>query len=497
MRKDTPLMAYRYGNRNQLQLFPSSIEEYVTPDDPVRVYDAFIEALDLEKLGLYLDPHHVGNPAYHPKTMLKLLVYAYSYGIRSSRKIERATRHNLSFIWLTQGLRPDHKTIAEFRRKNRSQLADVLKQCAHLCIELNLIEGNTLFLDGSKIRANASIKKTWDQKKAQRALQHIDQRIAELLNECDEQDEAEEESGSFVKMDESLKDQKVLQAKIQRILAELEEKKQKSLNTTDPDCTRINSINGTHAGYNVQSVVDDQHGLILSVDVVSENNDYNQFAKQIDQANELLEQKCQVACADSGYASTTELAKIDQQGIKVIVPSQRQVSEKTPSPFAKEQFPYDHLHDRYICPEGHQLTFSYLNKNKKNGHKHYMISAKKICLSCSHYGVCTQSKQGRKIIRLVNEELREKFEAQYLEPESQAIYRRRKAKVELPFGHIKRNLGVNAFLLRGLQGVKAEASILGTCFNLVRMITLLGVTTLVSLLKEIGGKYPTSLEGIG
>jgi transposase len=489
MRKDTPLMAYRYGNRNQLQLFPSSIEEYVTPDDPVRVYDAFIEALDLEKLGLYLDPHHVGNPAYHPKTMLKLLVYAYSYGIRSSRKIERATRHNLSFIWLTQGLRPDHKTIAEFRRKNRSQLADVLKQCAHLCIELNLIEGNTLFLDGSKIRANASIKKTWDQKKAQRALQHIDQRIAELLNECDEQDEAEEESGSFVKMDESLKDQKVLQAKIQRILAELEEKKQKSLNTTDPDCTRINSINGTHAGYNVQSVVDDQHGLILSVDVVSENNDYNQFAKQIDQANELLEQKCQVACADSGYASTTELAKIDQQGIKVIVPSQRQVSEKTPSPFAKEQFPYDHLHDRYICPEGHQLTFSYLNKNKKNGHKHYMISAKKICLSCSHYGVCTQSKQGRKIIRLVNEELREKFEAQYLEPESQAIYRRRKAKVELPFGHIKRNLGVNAFLLRGLQGVKAEASILGTCFNLVRMITILGVTTLVRLLQEIKGRY--------
>ena len=497
MRKDTPLMAYRYGNRNQLQLFPSSIEEYVTPDDPVRVYDAFIEALDLEKLGLYLDPHHVGNPAYHPKTMLKLLVYAYSYGIRSSRKIEKATYHNLSFIWLTQGLRPDHKTIAEFRRKNRSQLADVLKQCAHLCIELNLIEGNTLFLDGSKIRANASIKKTWDQKKAQRALQHIDQRIAELLNECDEQDEAEEESGSFVKMDESLKDQKVLQAKIQRILAELEEKKQKSLNTTDPDCTRINSINGTHAGYNVQSVVDDQHGLILSVDVVSENNDYNQFAKQIDQANELLEQKCQVACADSGYASTTELAKIDQQGIKVIVPSQRQVSEKTPSPFAKEQFPYDHLHDRYICPEGHQLTFSYLNKNKKNGHKHYMISAKKICLSCSHYGVCTQSKQGRKIIRLVNEELREKFEAQYLEPESQAIYRRRKAKVELPFGHIKRNLGVNAFLLRGLQGVKAEASLLGTCFNLVRMITILGVTTLVRLLKEIKGRSPFSFEGIG
>lgn len=490
-------MAYRYGNRNQLQLLPPSIEEYIALDDPVRVYDAFIEALDLEKLGLHLDPHHVGNPAYHPKTMLKLLVYGYAYGIRSSRKLERATYHNLSFIWLTQGLKPDHKTIAEFRKKNSSQLADVLKQCAHLCIKLNLIEGNTLFLDGSKIRANASIKKTWDQKKAQRALQQIDQRIADLLKECDEQDEAEEMSGSFVKMDESLKDQKVLQAKIQRILTELEEKKQKSLNTTDPDCTRINSLSGSHAGYNLQNVVDDKHGLILSVDVVSENNDLNQFAKQIDQANELLEQKCQVACADSGYASTMELKKIDQQGIRVIVPSQRQASKKIPSPFAKEQFSYDRLHDWYICPTGHQLTFSHLHTKKKNGHKHYVISAKKICLSCPHYGVCTSSQQGRKVIRLVNEELREKFEAQYREPESQAIYRLRKAKVELPFGHIKRNLGVNAFLLRGLQGVKAEASILGTCFNLVRMITILGVTTLVRLLKEIKGKYPSSLEGIG
>ena len=490
-------MAYRYANRNQLQLFPQSIEDYISLDDPVRAYDAFVEALDLEKLGLNLDPHQAGNPQYHPKMMLKLLVYGYAYGIRSSRKLERANHHNLSFIWLTSGLKPDHKTIAEFRRKNRSQLANVLKQCAQMCIQLNLIEGNTLFVDGSKFQANASIKKSWDKNKAQRVLKHIDQRIAELLNECDEQDEAERASGSFVKMDQELQDQDVLKTKVQGILKKLEAEKQKSLNTTDPDCTRINSLSGTHAGYSVQSVVDEKHGLILSSDVVSENNDFNQFSRQIDQANELLEQKCQVACADSGYASTTELAKIDQQGIKVVVPSQRQASEKIPSPFTKEQFTYDSIHDCYICPEGHQLTFSHLQKKKSNGHKHYLISAKKICLACPHYGVCTSSQHGRKVIRLVNEELREKFEAQYLEPESQAIYRLRKAKVELPFGHIKRNLGVNAFLLRGLQGVKAEASILGTCFNLVRMITLLGVTTLVNLFKEIGGKYSSSLGSIG
>jgi transposase len=115
--------------------------------------------------------------------MLKLLVYEYSYGTRSSRKLERACHHNLSFIWLTSGLKPDHKTIAEFRRKNKEALAKVLKQCAKICIQLNLIEGNTLFVDGTKIRANASIQNTWTKEKAQKALKHIDERISDILTQ--------------------------------------------------------------------------------------------------------------------------------------------------------------------------------------------------------------------------------------------------------------------------------------------------------------------------
>jgi len=395
-------MAYRYGNRYQRQLLPPSIEEYIASDDPVRAYDAFIEALDLKELGIDLDPHQPGNSAYHPQAMLKLLVYGYSYGIRSSRKLERATHHNLSFIWLTSGLKPDHKTIAEFRRKNRKALAQVLKQCARLCIKLNLIEGNTLFVDGSKFRANASIQNTWDRKKAQKALKQIDQRIEEILTQCDTVDEAEEARGSLVRMDKELKDQKILKAKVQGILKELEEEKQKSLNTTDPDCTRINSLQGSHAGYSLQSVVDEKHGLILSAEVVSENNDLGQFAQQIDQANEVLEKKCKVACADSGYASTRELEKIAEQGIKVIVPSQRQASLRKPTLFAKEHFSYDRVNDGYICPEGHKLIFYRLNKKNKA----YLISAKGICFACSHYGSCTKSKKGRMVTRLFNEEVR-------------------------------------------------------------------------------------------
>ena len=112
--------------------------------------------------------------------------------------------------------------------------------------------------------------------------------------------------------------------------------------------------------------------------------------------------------------------------------------------------------------------------NKQKGAKVYKISQPKFCRQCQHFGKCTSSKFGRKVTRLLNEETKQHLEAQYLEPESQLIYRRRKEKIEHPFGHIKRNLGVNTFLTRGIEAVKAEASINATCFNIARMITICG-----------------------
>ena len=473
-------MSYRNANREQMGLFPQSVEEYVKPDDPVRAYDAIVESLDFSELGIELDLDKVGCPQYDPKAMLKLLVYGYSYGIRSSRKLERATYHNVSFIWLMGGLKPDHKTIAEFRRKNKKALKKVLKQCARLCIELDLIAGNTLFADGSKLRANASIKNTWDKKRCERYLRKIDKHIDAILSECDEIDEREEGQPSLVEMEEELKDKKKLKSKVEKILKDLEEKEEKSINTTDSECTRIKSVQGSHAGYNTQVVVDEKHGLIVNSDVVSENNDLSQFANQIDQANDTLGKKCETACADSGYADTDELEKIDKEEIKVIVPSQRQASKKEPKPFNKANFLYDSKRDCYICPEGHVLRYTHIDKRKR--HKSYVISDKSLCLKCRYFGECTKSKYGRKVIRLHNEEMRENLEAQYEEPESQKIYKLRMQKVELPFGHIKRNLKVNAFLLRGLDGVKAEMSLLASCFNISRMITILGVSGLIQQL---------------
>jgi len=197
----------------------------------------------------------------------------------------------------------------------------------------------------------------------------------------------------------------------------------------------------------------------------------------------VLENPCEVACADAGYADTDELEKIDNKEIKVIVPSQRQSLRKEESPFSKSHFIYDNDQDCYICPEGHRLN--YRSTYKKTGKQTYKIEKPGLCRQCTHFGQCTRSKEGRKVVRLKNEEVKERLEAQYEEPASQEIYARRKERVEHPFGHIKRNLKVTGFLMRGLKGVHAEISLLGTCFNIARMVTILGRAQLVGKLREL------------
>jgi len=362
---------------------------------PVRAYDAFVDALDFEELGIEMDAHKVGCPQYDPKAMLKLLIYGYSYGIRSSRKLEREAHYNLSFIWLIGGLQPDHKTVAEFRRKNKPALSKVLRQCARFCIEFDLIEGNTLFVDGSKIRGNASINNTWTKQRCQRHLERIDERIGQILSECDAADEMEDGQPSLVKMDEQLKGAEALKTKVKAIMEELAAQDAKSVNSTDPECTNFHGRQGSHAGYNAQRVVDER---------------------------------------------------------------------------------YDGQSDCYTCPAGEVLSYCGTEVGKRR--KSYRIEGS-VCRACRHFGVCTNSRHGRKVTRLLKEELKEELQTQYERADSQEVYKLRKQKVELPFGHIKRNLKVDSFLLRGLAGVRGEMGLLASCFNIARMITIMGVSGLI------------------
>ena len=470
-------MAYRYGeDRRQMMVLPPTLDQYVSRENPVRAYDAFVDALEFKDLGIDVDDRKVGNSEYDPRAMLKLLLYGYSYGVKSSRKLEREVHNNLSFIWLMKQLRPDHKTIAEFRRKNKPALKKALTLCARLCLKLELIEGNVLFVDGTKLRANAGRGNLHKEKWYRDQLEEIDKKIQTILEECEQIDQNESRCGSFVEMPKELAQTQKLKESIKNALAEFtkrgEQRMERKINRVDPDSVLVKGLQGTHCGYNMQSVVDDKNGLIVHTEVVSESNDLNQLAAQVHGAETDLGRKCEVVCADAGYWDITEIAKVESIDKKVVVPTSAQASGKAIGPFDKAKFTYDVDSDCYLCPEGHRLAFRRFKEKAQQ--REYRIAKRRDCRSCPHFGTCTESKQGRTITRHVLEEVGEAVSRRFAEPQIQQVYARRKARVKHPFGFIKKILGFSQFHLRGREGVGAEASIVATCFNLRRMLTLLG-----------------------
>lgn len=472
-------MSYRHGNRDQISFLPNCIEDYVGPDDPVRAYDAFVDTLNLGELGILLDEYEVGNSKYDPVSMLKLLIYGCSYGIRSSRKLERALHHNLSFIWISGGLRPDHKTISEFRRRHRLPLQKAMRQCARMCLKMGLIEGNTLFVDGTKIKGNASLRNTWTQERCELVLQRVDQRIEEILSECDKQDDVENGNGSLVALNHKLSETGQLKKKVMDILQQIKDKDAKSVNTVDQECTVVyGGKRGSSAGYNAQVTVDKENGLIVNTDVVSENYDHGQLPRQVEQANHVLGKSCDTVVADAGYHRRKEVKDLDNQGIRVIAPSGLQAREQGPPAFWKRKFRYNKKKDLYICPEGHQLRKHAMDNRR--GRIRYMITDGKICQDCRNFGVCTRSKSGRCIGRFLDEDQIEKLRKQY--EANQSLYKLRKQKSELPFAHLRQNYGMGNFLLRGILGTKAEMALFGISYNLTRIMNMLGTKPFIAKL---------------
>ena len=477
-------MAIVEGDRYQHTLLPACVDDYIGEEDPVRAYDAFVDALDLESLGLVLEHDGPGHPPYDPRAMLKLLVYGYSYGIRSSRKLERAVHHNLSFIWLVGGLKPDYRSIARFRANNTGVLQQVLKSSARMCLKLNLITGNVLFVDGSKLRGNSAISKQIKRQGGKQLLRKLDRRIDRLLKDCERIDRAEEADGSLVEMEKGLARAEALRDRVKACVEELEETGEASINLTDRDAIGFKGRQGSHAGYNVQAVVDGENGLVVSADAVSEPNDRSQLHEQVQQAESTLEIPAKMICADAGYENIEAQKPLLDAGKTVVVPSQQQAGGKAPGPFDARRFEYDEQNDCYICPMGKVLKHSTFDK-KSNKHT-YRIASKQHCLSCEHFGTCTTDRRGRAIRRHAYQPEKARIEALYQLPESQEIYRQRKLKAELPFGHIKHNLQANHLLLRGREGARAECSLLFSAFNIQRMINLLGgVTAFRQAMEEV------------
>jgi len=470
------------SNRDQLTLFPQSLDEYVSDDNPVRFIDAFVENLDLIDLGFkHSLLKETGRPPYHPGVLLKLYIYGYLNRIRSSRRLEQESHRNVEVIWLTGKLMPDHKTIANFRRDNRAAIREVCRSFTRFCRELDLFGGELVAIDGSKFKAVNNKGRNFTDRRLKKALQDIEKKIDAYLDELDENDAMapEEHKPSAEELKQKIQRLKERMKKYKGLKKEMDDSGETQISLTDPDSRSMPLAGGprTQVAYNVQISVDEKHKLILDHEVTNEVTDRNLLRQMAIQAKEALGMEKLDVLADMGYYDGQQIKDCMEEGITPLIPKADTSANKKLGLFSKSDFNYDPEQDCYWCPAGKKLTYRFQTTEKGRVRRYYATAA---CAKCALKDQCTRSKQGRRISRWVYEEVLEEMERRVnANPEKVKL---RKQLAEHPFGTIKHHWDQGHFLMRKLPNVGSEMSLSVLAYNLKRTIQILGIPRMMEAL---------------
>lgn len=469
---------YKRGiDRQQDYLLPPSVDELISTDNPVRAIDAYVESLDLEATGFKNASGGLtaGQPAFPPGALLKLYLYGYIHRVRSSRRLEAECQRNLEVIWLLVGLRPGYKTIADFRKDNLKALTRVNRDFVQLCKELDLYGGELVGIDGSFFRGNVSKSHIYTAERLKRALAYLEKDIArylQALNEAD-QSEGDEPTQHDPELAQKLAALRARQHKREEQLAKLAASGETQISEVDPDARRLNKRGGTVAGYNVQTAVDAKNRLIVVSAVTQDGNDTQQLAPMSLAAKAELGVAHLEASADNGYYNGDQIAECEQNGITPYVPEpDKQAQVRQQGRFARDDFSYDAQANAYRCPAGQMLPFS--TTIKKHGKKLYVYRGSvPVCRVCPLKDRCLSKRSSvRSVNRWEHEAVAERHRARMKQAGAEKM-RQRASLCEHPFGTLKLWCGWNHFLLRGLEKVSAEMSLLMLSYNFKRVLSLL------------------------
>jgi transposase len=463
--------------RTQRLLLPDLLDDDVTEEHPVRFIDAYVDSLALERLGFTrAQAALTGRPAYDPRELLKLYIDGDLNRIRSSRRLERETHRNVELIWLLRTLRPDFKTIADFRKNHTAALQALFRAFVFLCKQLDLFGAELLAIDGSKFKAVNSKHKNYTTTKLEKALKDVDAPVEKYLSDLEACDRAE--SGVHQPTREELQ-QKIerLQERQQRyhgLVQEITASGKTQLSLTAPDSRSMPKSPKVDVGDNVQIAVDSRHKLIVEQDVTNAITDDDQLSPLAMRAKETLGVAWLRAVADMGYSHGHEIKACDEAGIEVYVPKPSTSANTKLGLFGKERFSDDPAKACYRGPGGAELTCRVETTELGRHIRYYATSA---CRRCPLKAQCTRNKEGRRITRWVDEHILERMEERLkATPE---IMQERKHLVEHPCGTIKHANDQGDFLMKGLKNVRAEFSLSCLASNCKRVINILGVPQLL------------------
>ena len=487
-------------SRYQPSFLPPCLEDYVSVDNPVRGIDAYVETLDFVKMGFRLPGSDggAGQPPYHPKDLTKLYLYGYQHGIRSSRRLAREASRNVELMWLLKGLKPKHRTIANFRKDNWAALKAVNRDFVLVARELGLVGGECVAIDGAFFAGDASKASIKTRHRLAEQLAALEEDIEAYGAALEANDAAEAEHPAADRGDGGRNGEDVAQkvaalmekrAKVKADLTQLDESGETQLSRTDQDARLLSKRGQIVAGYNVQIAVDDKHKLIVASEVVNDGNDTGQLHKMAKAAKDELGVETLTALADTGYYNGPALKACEEDGIVAYVPQAKRTARlEAQGRMSHEEFVYNAEADAYRCPGGALLKPTAGRKTNTGGRIEIRyVSRKADCDVCPLRSRCLSKKTPtRTVYRWEHEEVLERHRARMKHAEVQM--RRRAELAEHPFGTLKCRAGYRHFLVRGFNKVRGEWSLMALCYNFSRVLKTVGLDKLIAYFAKRAGR---------
>jgi transposase len=484
------LPQFKHYAQNQPMLLPPDLRDWVPPDHACHVINDIIEKLDTSCIEETYSKN--GASAYYPKMLLKVIFYCYTQGIRSSRKIENATKENVACRYLAADQHPDHGTINLFRKDHLANLEELFAQIVILGDGLNIIDPEDFSIDGTIMKANASKKKTYSAKE----IAKLKKKIREILHDAERIDAEEDKKfgnkRGYNQLPDKLKDPETRQKEIERLQKKMEQlsnaeeaikekqaqaktSKEKKLNRnnnhniTDEDAKLMKMKNGKayQPSYNGQISASKQ--FILAYNVTDDGNDAKQLIPMIEKTEKNTGKKAKKTKADSIYFSKDNMDKIEEKEIDAYIPDtmksieEKQERDNTVPKYDRRNFKHDQKKNELVCPRNKRLR--HLETSK--GVSKYVCSD---CGGCPAKTKCTKGKNRQVYINWQLEAYKTKMRKKLNSELGKNKYLERMSEVEAPFGNIIYNQQAGNFLCRGGPMVNIEFGLSCSAHNLVKIV---------------------------
>lgn len=451
---------------SQIFLLPPALEDWVDEEHPARFVRDFVDSLDLASLGFQGRRSPDGRPSYSDGLMLKIWIFGYFNDIRSSRKLERACREMMGFLWLTGMNTPDHNTLWRFFHRYPKAIQNVFVETVILASEARLLKTSVHAVDGTKMRARCSDYGALHQSKLDKALTEEERRIAEYMEDVAR---AEEEEEGQYRLPDELKDAEARKKWIRERLEKLRSKGIKSAQPSESDARKMKSRGVFHFGYNAQAVVDVDSGLVVASDVTTQQNDSHQLGHMARLAKKNLGSNADDLLGDAGYATLPEIGQLFKEGVNVTVDLPRRLQAgPQDSEFHASHFNYDEENDLVICPLGNTLEFMTL-KDERHGRFKVRVYRCKESNDCPQRSQCSKGKHARTIEISPFHKALEAQREKYKDPEKRSTSRALRARVETLFGQSKANRHFRRFSAWGLINAKTQWALLCATGNLRKL----------------------------